>query len=154
MGTWVGMVFVAAAAIWGLGNLGDCPDDLKTNLMLFCVANVILALIHSGMSYYMQRQIVEKIGLDKDYKSMTAKEIQEKAGEILLYDVPVCLYAFLAAAGWGMQLWAFSLDSCNKQSPQTASAGIYIVWAACAFRAASRRAAPANAPLLLRSTVT
>jgi len=129
IGTWVSMVFVFAASLWGLMQLSDCKnsDDVKTNLMAFCVVNVILAFIHSGMSYYIQRQIIQKVG-DKPYSEMNAKEIQEKAGEILMYDVPFCLYSFLAIAGYGMQLWALSLGGCDKEQPHFGSAAIYLVW--------------------------
>ncbi|CAK0899924.1 unnamed protein product [Prorocentrum cordatum] len=120
IGTWVAMGFVCAAAIWGISQDLNCSSDLKGNIQLFCIANVVLACIHSGMSYYMQRQIIEKVG--KPFAEMTAKEIQQKAGEILLYDVPVCLYSFLATAGYGLNAWALSLGSCGDSQPQSGSA--------------------------------
>mmetsp|Transcript_74204 Transcript_74204/g.200685 ORF Transcript_74204/g.200685 Transcript_74204/m.200685 type:complete len:217 (-) Transcript_74204:114-764(-) len=131
IGTWVAMGFVCAAAIWGISQDLNCSSDLKGNIQLFCIANVVLACIHSGMSYYMQRQIIEKVG--KPFAEMTAKEIQQKAGEILLYDVPVCLYSFLATAGYGLNAWALSLGSCGDSQPQSGSAFVYLVWGALAF---------------------
>ncbi|CAK0905937.1 unnamed protein product [Prorocentrum cordatum] len=102
VGTWVAMAVAAAASGWAIGQLGDCDSDIKGKLALFCIANFALAFIHSGMAYYMQRQIIKGLG-GKDYAQMTAKEIQSQAGQVLLYDVPVCLYSFLATAAFGMQ---------------------------------------------------
>jgi len=131
IGTWVAMCAVAAAAIWGIVQAENCDSELKSNLSLFCIANVVLACIHSGMSYYMQRQIITKVG--KPFAEMHPKEVQQKAGEILLYDVPVCLYSFLAAAGWGLNIWALSLGSCGDKQPHSSSALVYLVWGALAF---------------------
>jgi len=127
IGTWVGMVCVAAAAVWGLSQLDGCTDDdLKSSISLFCIANVVLACIHSGMSYYMQRAIITRVG--KPFADMTPKEIQVETGQILMYDVPVCLYSFLACAGWGMNVWALSLGNCGGSQPHSGSAMLYLVW--------------------------
>jgi hypothetical protein len=129
--TWVAMAFALAASGWGLVNLNECDDDTKGKLALFCIADCALALVHSGMAYYMQRQIVAGLG-GKDYKSMTAKEIQAEAGRILLYDVPVCLYFFLANAAWAMNLWGLTLGSCGSVQPQFGAAALMICWGCCA----------------------
>merc|ERR1719277_295141 len=122
------MILAAGAAIWAVLELSDCDDDdLKNQLMGFCVVDIIAAGIHAGMAYYMQKAIIK--GLDgKDYAQMTAKEIQEQAGQILLYDVPVCLYSFFACGMWGVNVWGLTLDSCGGNQPHTAPALVMICW--------------------------
>ena len=132
VGTWVAMAVAAGASGWAIGQLGDCDGDIKGKLALFCIANFVLAFIHSGMAYYMQRQIIK--GLDgKDYAQMTAKEIQSQAGQVLMYDVPVCLYSFVATAAFGMQCWGLTLDSCGEEASHGAAAALMITWAVLAF---------------------
>mmetsp|Transcript_74207 Transcript_74207/g.200693 ORF Transcript_74207/g.200693 Transcript_74207/m.200693 type:complete len:217 (-) Transcript_74207:22-672(-) len=132
VGTWVAMAVAAAASGWAIGQLGDCDSDIKGKLALFCIANFALAFIHSGMAYYMQRQIIKGLG-GKDYAQMTAKEIQSQAGQVLLYDVPVCLYSFLATAAFGMQCWGLTLGSCGGNEPHGGAAALMITWAVLAF---------------------
>jgi len=131
--TWVAMAFAAGGAGWGLSNLSKCNDEQKGQLALFCLADIALAFLHSGMAYYMQRAIVSGLG-GKDYRQMTAKEIQEQAGQVLLYDVPCCLYFFAANAAFGFNCWGLSLDasSCGSLQPQMGAAFMMISWGMCA----------------------
>lgn len=131
LGTFVTMALAVAGAGWGVAQLGECDDeDLKQKLLIFCAADIGLALLHAGMGYYMQRQIVAGIG--KDYQQMTAKEIQREAGRILLYDVPVCLYCFVANAAFALNCWGLTLDTCGDAAPQWGAAFVMIAWGVCA----------------------
>jgi len=130
MGTWVGMIIAGAASVWAIGVLGDCTDDdLKSQLSGFCCVDIVFAVIHSGMAYYMQRAIIKGLG-GKDFKEMSAKDIQEQAGQILLYDVPVCLYSFLAFAAFGANCWGLTLEACPgiSNQPHTGPALVMICW--------------------------
>jgi len=132
IGTWIAMAIAAAASGWAIGQLSDCDSDLKGKLSLFCIADFALAFMHAGMAYYMQRQIIKGLG-GKDFAQMTAKEIQSQAGQILLYDVPVCLYSFLATAAFGLQCWGLTLGSCGGNQPHAMAAALMITWAVLAF---------------------
>jgi hypothetical protein len=130
IGTWIGMLIAALAAIWGVSIVGDCTDDdLKGQLSGYCLVAIVFAIVHSGMAYYMQRAIIKGLG-GKDFKEMTAKEIQEQAGQILLYDVPVCLYSFFCFAAFGVNCWALSFEECAglDNQPQTGTAMVMICW--------------------------
>jgi len=130
IGTWIGMLLAGAAAVWGISVLGDClDDDLKSQLSAFCLLEIVFAVIHSCMAYYMQRAIIKGLG-GKDFKEMSAKEIQEQAGQTLLYDVPVCLYSFFACAAFGVNCWGLGLESCPGVSnqPHTGPAFVMICW--------------------------
>jgi hypothetical protein len=133
MGTWVAMAFATGAAGWALGNLKECDEDAKGKLALFCIADIVLAVMHGAMAYYMQRQIVHGLG-DKEYSQMSAKEIQMEAGRILLYDVPVCLYFFIANAAWAFNIWGLVAPwgSCGDTQPQLGAAFLMIAWGTCA----------------------
>jgi len=125
--TWVGMLIAGGAAGWGITQLDKCNEDLKGQLSLFCIADVALAFIHGGMAYYMQRAIIKGLG-GKDYTQMSAKEIRDQVGQILLYDVPVCLYSFLACAAWGFNCWGLTLGSCGGTQPHFGAAAVMICW--------------------------
>jgi len=100
---------------------------------LFCIAQIAFAFIHSAMAYYMQRQIIAGLG-GKEYSQMSAKEIQTEAGRILLYDVPVCLYFFVANAAFAFNVWGLTVPwgSCGDTQPQYGATFLMLAWGACA----------------------
>lgn len=131
--TWVAMACAMGSAGWGLSKLGECDDDTKGKLALFCIADLVLAAIHSAMAYYMQRRIVSGLG-GKEYSQMTAKEIQAETGRILLYDVPVCLYFFVASAAFALNVWGLTVGwgSCGGSQPHWGAAFLMLMWGMCA----------------------
>jgi len=125
-------------------------------LAILCVANVVLGLIHTGFAFYLQRRLFFGMqsqsftagGAQSQSQSQTltgqpgmapapqgeptSKELLERAGHILLYDIGFCLYVFVFLGSCGANFTSLSWTSgCpgSGSSWASISAGLMLFFA-------------------------
>eukprot|EP00445_Apocalathium_hangoei_P005994 CAMPEP_0203856082 /NCGR_PEP_ID=MMETSP0359-20131031/9979_1 /ASSEMBLY_ACC=CAM_ASM_000338 /TAXON_ID=268821 /ORGANISM="Scrippsiella Hangoei, Strain SHTV-5" /LENGTH=362 /DNA_ID=CAMNT_0050772667 /DNA_START=43 /DNA_END=1131 /DNA_ORIENTATION=+ len=95
----------------------------------FCAANVALGVMHFGVALYLQIRLTHRLQkdgqltasgsstTDQAAQNLTAKELMERAGHIVLYDVVFCLYAFVFAGSFFFQFVGLSwISGCRISS--------------------------------------
>lgn len=101
-------VCLPAAVCAGVGLANQEVRDCDSPLMMFCAADAALGVIHFCFSLYIQQQIVK--GFESapltagtgSSEAPSAKELMNRAGHIVCYDVGFCLYVFVFVGSFGL----------------------------------------------------
>jgi len=104
-------LIVLICALLGVINpdVKNCTDPV----MLLCLADAVLAIIHGGFGVYLQSRLVSgltKAGAIGPSSSLPSSEIMKQAGHIALYDVGFCLYIFVFAGSFFLQRRGLDVD--------------------------------------------
>jgi hypothetical protein len=108
------MVFCLPACFLALGGLvGGAPAGMRgcDNLMMFCVADVALGLMHIGFWIYFQQRLIS--GLEAKGQGLASNNMMNEAAQIVMWDFGFCLYIFVYFGSFGFNVWGFGTASCN-----------------------------------------
>lgn len=83
-------------------------------------ADVLIALIHAGAAYYIQRRLVMQLA-----GSQSSAAITKQVGHILLYDVGFCLYSVFAVFAFGFNIYLLSSLGCEADTDETEASNTY-----------------------------
>lgn len=110
-------------------GLGVADSDVRAcetaPLAAFCVADVLLGFVHAGFALYLQRKLF--FGLQRESfqhaeggqggHDPSSKELMERAGHILLYDIGTCLYVFVFIGAFAFNCAGFDwIASCSREA--------------------------------------
>mmetsp|Transcript_16722 Transcript_16722/g.34033 ORF Transcript_16722/g.34033 Transcript_16722/m.34033 type:complete len:236 (-) Transcript_16722:219-926(-) len=130
IGTWLMMALVIAACA------ATVPDASKLKcdeLMIFCLADIGIAVIHSTFAFYIQRRLVGAIGkTGKD--SMTHAEITQEAKNLAKYDIGFCLYVFFFIAAFAYNVYGVGDGGkCGSTGYQKGAVGLLLFYGVVAW---------------------
>lgn len=149
LGTWAIQGIIICACIYAISSLGDgCgfvtttappsrrlstyeeeeaqDNDEQSAVTLFCIIEIIFAVIHCVFAYYIQRRLVSKIAAADAATSMS-----KLIWELLKYDIAFCLYVFFAMAAPAYALsQSGDVRACDNSSSNTGT-GAAIFLACC-----------------------
>mmetsp|Transcript_14928 Transcript_14928/g.42917 ORF Transcript_14928/g.42917 Transcript_14928/m.42917 type:complete len:234 (+) Transcript_14928:58-759(+) len=128
--TWFVMLLVVgccAATIPDAAN-GNCNE-----LMIFCFAEIIIALIHAVFAFYIQTRLVA--ALAKSQKdTMSHQEITAEAKNLAKFDIGFCLYFFVFLAATGYNFYSIGWDGdCSGTYYQKGAVGLLVCYGVCAW---------------------
>lgn len=141
------LINIPAAVVAALGVVDpEVADCEKHPLVIFCIVDIVLAVMHIAMALYIQYRL--SFGLQEGVlnaktpmpgaqqtfqqavnpgqeQELSTRDLMQRAGEIIMYDVGFCLYvfAFIGAFvfnGLGMD-W---IRACNPDSAYPRAAGV------------------------------
>jgi hypothetical protein len=120
LGGYVLLTFIVCIIGLGCAGAGAINEGVKecSKVQLLCFANVALTIIHAGFAIYLQSRLVSGMEKAGGTVSMTGKEILNRAGHIVLYDVGFCVYVFVFIGSWGLNVIGMSwVSACNLDTP-------------------------------------
>lgn len=128
--TWMAMLVAMVLAVVGVSQ-ATCKFVKQLTL-----ADVLIALIHAGTAYYIQRRLVVQLA-----GSQSAADITKQAAHILLYDVGFCLYSVFAVFAFGFNIYLLSSLGCESDTDKAEAsndyaaitAGWMLFYSVCAF---------------------
>lgn len=130
---------IPAAACAGLGVLDEQVRDCEDPLMLLCCVNVLLAIIHCIFAFYLQHRLVYGLSDAKLTPGtagatpptggfLTSKQLMDRMGSVMLYDVGVCLYIFVFIGSFFLNSASSALVAdCRVDSALPGIAGVLLV---------------------------
>mmetsp|Transcript_94330 Transcript_94330/g.177510 ORF Transcript_94330/g.177510 Transcript_94330/m.177510 type:complete len:301 (+) Transcript_94330:101-1003(+) len=130
------LVCLPAAVCAGVGLANEKVRDCDSPLMMFCAADVVLGLIHFCFSLYIQGQIVK--GFEKEPLSSgagqgeapSAKELMNRAGHLVCYDIGFCMYFFVFVGSFGLNCVGLSWTTdCGGTAMPYVAASLLLMFA-------------------------
>jgi len=128
---------IPAAACAGVSVIDEQVRDCEDPLMVLCGINVILAIIHCIFSFYLQYKLVYGLsdtkltagtaGAPPAGGFLTSKQLMDRMGVVMLYDIGFCLYIFVFIASFGLNVVGPGLVSCRVDSALPSIAGSLLV---------------------------
>lgn len=101
-------------------------DNQQSAVMLFCIIEIVFAIIHCVFAYYIQRRLIGRIMASEDSDTMSTL-----VWYLLKYDIGFCLYFFFAIAAPAYALsQAGDVAECTNSSANFGS-GAAIFLACC-----------------------
>jgi len=98
-------VGICAALALANGRISGCVDK---SVFWFCVANVVLAIVHCGFAIYLQTRLVALLAHMSDGREATSQDLMKRAGDIVLYDFGFCIYIFVFLGSFFFQFVGLS----------------------------------------------
>lgn len=148
--TWMSMVLTMTMAAYSLTAVDCDNDDSMTNAKSGLLAAIMVACVHSLSAWWIQRQILREMckKLDKEYdqqgielelrnyevKDNVRGRIRAAIWEVVKYDIPFCIYFFIAPAAVGLGIWGVSiLPRCTDEDNWAAAwaFGLLILYGCC-----------------------
>jgi len=130
--TWVVMALVIACCAATIPN-GLKPEnkDICRDLVIFCLADIGLAIIHGAFALYMQRRLVSALD---EQEGSSHSDIGKTLGAIMWRDIGFCLYFFVFFAAFGYNFYGIGEGrTCNDHGYSQGAVGLMLCFGVCTF---------------------
>jgi len=138
--TWLSMIVTVAVAVFGLSRTKCDDKDERNKASLALILAIVVAVLHSLIAFYIQRQILKEIArkMEEEYNAQGVPEaernfelVDNEAArkrsaifEIIKYDFVFCFYFFAAPAAVAYAFWALATKAtCGDSKDSWATTG-------------------------------
>lgn len=128
--TWFMMALVVACCA---ATIPDAVEHSCNQLLIFCGAEMGIAVVHSVFAFYLQTRLVSALG--KSGKEVaTHQEITAEAKKLAGYDIGFCIYFFVFLAAFGYNVYCVGWNgACQGTSYQKGAVGLLLCYGVCAW---------------------
>jgi len=84
-------------------SLADAAIQACKNMLIFCVVNLVSAIINMSFAFYAQHKLTEELDVESQQgqtEQLTSHDLMQKAGKIVVYDIGFCFFVFAFVASF------------------------------------------------------